>query len=83
MIHRPTRRPEPVHDRTVRGQLARLTDRLEVAERRHLQLRNTVSALGREVGVSVGSPCDHCDESYMLIRDGEMYCPRCGHRHSL
>ncbi|MDS0477775.1 hypothetical protein [Natrinema sp. 1APR25-10V2] len=66
-------------DRVLRAQLADLNERLEASEQRHRQLHNTVTALGREVGVSVGSPCGHCNESYMLIKRGCMYCPRCGH----
>ncbi|SEP90402.1 hypothetical protein [Natrinema salaciae] len=83
MTPRPARIPNPRHDRTLSAELASFRSRLEAAERRQTQLRNTVAAIGREAGVSVGCPCGHCDESYTLIKDGTMYCPRCGHRQSL
>jgi exosome complex RNA-binding protein Csl4 len=63
--------------------LADLRDRIDAAERRQRRLRNTVAALGREVGVSLGCPCSRCDECYLLVADGRMYCPRCGHLESV
>lgn len=85
MTYRPSRvsQPRPRRERPIAAQLAALNERLEVAERQHRQLRNTVSALGRELGATVGSPCVHCEESYLLIKDGSMSCPRCGYRESL
>ncbi|WP_254530880.1 hypothetical protein [Natrinema gelatinilyticum] len=75
--------PQTKRERTTTAQLIALNERLEVIERRHCMLQNTVEALGREAGVSVGSPCSHCDQSHMLIKDGHMYCPHCGHRRTI
>ncbi|WP_254524218.1 hypothetical protein [Natrinema caseinilyticum] len=80
---RQIRFPKTKRERAMSAQLAALNERLEVIERRHCKLQNTVEALGREAGVSVGSPCSHCDESYMLIKNGHMYCPHCGHRRTM
>ncbi|QLG48336.1 hypothetical protein [Natrinema halophilum] len=75
--------PQTKRDRTVKAQLVALNERLEAMEQRHCLLRRTVEALGRENGVSVGSPCSHCEKSYMLIKNGHMYCPHCGHRRTM
>ncbi|PCR89728.1 hypothetical protein CP557_03765 [Natrinema ejinorense] len=83
MTPRPTRVSGPRRDRATPVELAVLNDRLEAAERRQRQLQNTVAALGREVGVSVGCLCGHCDESFTLVKAGRMYCPKCGHGQSL
>ncbi|WP_408958375.1 hypothetical protein [Natrinema sp. 74] len=83
MIPRSSSSAGSKRDRAIRAQLAALGERLEESEQRHRQLHNTVAALGREVGVSVGAPCSRCAESHTLIADGYMYCPRCGHRRSL
>lgn len=90
MIHRPARVPDrqrrsPDNQRkqSLSTQIAALSDRLEATERRQHQLHNATAALAREVGVSIGCVCSHCDESYTLIRAGQMYCPRCGHQQSL
>ncbi|MDF9746957.1 hypothetical protein [Natrinema salsiterrestre] len=83
MTPRPTRVSHPRRERDTAVQLAVLSDRLEAAERRQRQLQNTIAAIGREAGVSVGCLCGHCEESYTLIKNGDMYCPRCGHRRSL
>ncbi|WP_254764293.1 hypothetical protein [Natrinema marinum] len=80
MIPRSPASSESKRDRALRAQLAAISERLEATERQQQQLKNTITALGREVGVSVGCPCGRCNESYMLIKQGSMYCPRCGHR---
>ncbi|WP_226479590.1 hypothetical protein [Natrinema amylolyticum] len=83
MTPRPARVPSPRRDRQISAELTALSDRLEATERHQRQLENTIAALAREVGLSMGCLCGHCDESYTLIRSGTMYCPRCGHRQSL
>lgn len=83
MTPRPARVPTSRRDRLTAAELAALDDRLEATERRQRQLQNTLAALARETGLSMGCVCGYCDESYTLIKDGTMYCPRCGHRHSL
>ncbi|WP_222918539.1 hypothetical protein [Natrinema sp. SYSU A 869] len=83
MTPRPARVPSPRRDRQISAELAALSDRLEKTERHHRQLQNTVAELAREIGLSMGCLCDRCDESYTFIRNGTMYCPRCGHRQSL
>lgn len=83
MMRRSTRPPKHQHSHSVSAQLAVFNDRLEATERRQRQLENTMAALGREVGVSIGCPCARCEESYTLIKAGSMYCPRCGHQQSL
>ncbi|WP_226006779.1 hypothetical protein [Natrinema salinisoli] len=83
MTPRPTRVSRPLRERDTASQLAALSDRLEAAERRQRQLQNTIAAVGREAGVSVGCLCGHCEESFTLIKAGSMFCPRCGHRRSL
>lgn len=74
---------DPRRDRAMSAQLAALEDRLEAVERQQRLLRTTVAGFAREVGCSLGCQCGRCDESYTLVRDGCMYCPRCGYRESL
>lgn len=52
-------------------------------ERQVVRLHNTLRGLAREVDVTVGCPCDRCDRSYLLERDGLLVCPQCGYRRSL
>jgi len=74
---------EPRSDRATSAQLAALEQRLEAVERQQRLLRTTVAGFARESGCSLGCQCSRCDESYTLVRDGCMYCPRCGYRESL
>ena len=82
MTPRSTRVSDHRRERTT-AQLAVLADRLKATEQRQQHLQNTLAGLAREVGVSVGCVCGHCDESHTLIKDGTMYCPRCGYRRSV
>ncbi|OAQ52537.1 hypothetical protein HTG_13010 [Natrinema mahii] len=83
MTPRHTGVSESRRDRAMAAQLAALEERLEAAERQQRLLRTTVAGLAREVGRSLGCQCSRCDESYTLVRDGCMYCPRCGFQESL
>lgn len=65
-------------------QLEQVVERLEVTERRIVQLSNTVQAIATEFGgVSVHAPCSRCDRSLLLSRDGVLYCPQCHYRQVL
>ncbi len=83
MTPRHTGVSESRRDRAMAARLATLEERLEAAERQQRLFRTTVAGLAREVGCSLGCQCSRCDGSYTLVRDGCMYCPRCGFRESL
>nr|WP_238705341.1 hypothetical protein [Natrinema pallidum] len=70
-------------DRTMAAQVAALENRLEGAEYQQRLLRTTVAGLAREVGCSLGCQCSRCEGSYTFVKDGSMYCPRCGDREPL
>ncbi|WP_137291733.1 hypothetical protein [Natronorubrum halophilum] len=57
--------------------------RLERTESRLVLLETTLHAVGRRTGVSIGSPCDYCERSHLLIADGMMRCPNCGYQQSI
>ncbi|AFO56469.1 MULTISPECIES: hypothetical protein [unclassified Natrinema] len=65
------------------ARLATLEDRLEAAEYQQRLLRTTVAGLAREIGCSLGCQCSRCERSYTFVKDGSMYCPRCGDRDPL
>ncbi|WP_436343777.1 hypothetical protein [Natronorubrum sp. FCH18a] len=80
-------RPHPA-DATARlerteSQLRDVTARLERVESRLPLLENTVRAIARQAGVSVGCPCTRCERSYLLVADGMMTCPTCGYQQSI
>ncbi|MFP9059658.1 hypothetical protein ACLI4R_03890 [Natrialbaceae archaeon A-chndr2] len=55
-----------------------LADRVERLERQHRRLANTVAALARHAGISVGPPCTACGDCYLLFEHGRLRCPACG-----
>ena len=63
--------------RTVGVEIESLQNRITRAELRQRQLYNTVNALAREVGVSIGGPCTRCGQCHVLIKNRRMYCPQC------
>lgn len=82
----------PVHTRleetTVRleraeSQLRDVTARLDRTESKLQLLERTVHAVARQSDVSIGGPCDRCEQSCLLIVDGMMQCPTCGYRRSI
>ncbi|ELY86401.1 hypothetical protein [Natrinema altunense] len=83
MTPRHTGVSESRRDRETAARLATLEDRLEAAERQQRLLRTTVAGLVREVGCSLGCQCSRCEGSYTFVKDGSMYCPRCGDREPL
>ncbi|ELY46196.1 hypothetical protein C496_01476 [Natronorubrum tibetense GA33] len=74
--------PTPRLERTV-SELRDVTARLERIETRLPLLENTLRAVAREAGVSIGCPCDRCERSYLLIANGMMTCPTCGYQQSI
>ncbi|WP_440771226.1 hypothetical protein [Natronorubrum sp. DTA28] len=60
-----------------------VTARLERIETRLPLLENTLRAVARQAGVSIGSPCGHCERSYLLVANGMMTCPTCGYQQSI
>lgn len=80
----PTLPADRRRERRTLARLERLTERLEADERALVQLRNTVDALARETaGITVCHPCDRCEQSLMLLREGTMYCPHCHYRRTM
>ncbi|MFP9193287.1 hypothetical protein [Natronosalvus vescus] len=71
------------HARATQRELETLRGRLEAAERRQKRLLNTVTGLARASGVSVGSPCNRCDRSHLLVTANAIHCPSCGYARSL
>ncbi|WP_440764936.1 hypothetical protein [Natronorubrum sp. DTA7] len=65
------------------SELRNVTARLERIETRLPLLENTLRAVARQAGVSIGCPCGHCERSYLLIADGMMTCPTCGYQQSI
>ncbi|MFP8957394.1 hypothetical protein ACLI4Y_11735 [Natrialbaceae archaeon A-CW3] len=63
--------------------LEALRTRLEATERRQQRLLNTVAGLARASGVSVGSPCNRCDRSHLLVTTNAIHCPSCGYARPL
>ena len=77
------RRTDPSREQQAAAGLERLQRRVAKTEAEQRRLRNTITGLARETDVSIGCSCPHCDRSYMLVRDGVMYCPSCSNRLSV
>ncbi|SFC48554.1 hypothetical protein SAMN05444422_10940 [Halobiforma haloterrestris] len=60
-----------------------LRRRVEAVEHNQRLLRNTLSGLARERGVSVGCECSRCNRAYLLVAKHVMYCPSCGYDRGL
>ncbi|ELY63674.1 hypothetical protein [Natronobacterium gregoryi] len=60
-----------------------LRRRLDTLEREQQLLRNTLSGVAQEQGVSVAGECGKCNRSYLLISQGRMHCPTCGYGRSI
>ncbi len=60
-----------------------MADRLERNELQIDRLENTVNALARETGISIGGPCGECNLGHLLIKQEIMYCPKCGYEQYL
>lgn len=82
MHPRSTHGPKRRHQPTL-AEVAVLTDRLDAIEHRQRQLKRTMQALAHEAGVSIGCPCTHCQQCYMLVKKGSLSCPACGYSESL
>ena len=74
------RRSETASERRLATELAQLKRRVAKTEAEQRRLRNTISGLAREADASLGCSCPHCEQSYMLVRDGLLYCPSCSNR---
>ncbi|WP_123538373.1 hypothetical protein [Halosimplex salinum] len=58
--------------------------RLERQEMEIERLKNTLKGVAREVGnLSISGRCERCRRSYLLVRDGYIYCPKCKNGHPL
>ncbi|ELZ20351.1 hypothetical protein [Natrinema limicola] len=77
------RRNDPTSDRRVAAELTRLKRKVAKTEAEQRRLRNTIRGLARETDVTLGCSCPHCEQSYMLVRDGQMYCPSCSNRRTV
>lgn len=75
--------PNQPRRQTLAAEIELLQRRVAATEHTQDLLRNTVVALARESGQTVGSPCSRCDQSYVLITDGMLYCPTCRDRRTL
>ncbi|SIR87586.1 hypothetical protein [Natronorubrum thiooxidans] len=65
------------------SQLRDVVARLDQTESTLQLLERTVHAVARQSDVSIGGPCNRCEQSYLLIVDGIMQCPTCGYRRSI
>jgi len=77
------RRNEPSREQRIAAELTRLKRRVSKTEAEQQRLRNTIHGLAREMDVTVGCSCPHCEKSYMIVRNGLMYCPSCSNRLSV
>ena len=77
------RRNESISERQVAADLKRLKRQVAKTEAEQRRLRNTIRGLARETDVSLGCSCPHCEQAYMIVRDGLMYCPSCSNRLSV
>ncbi len=82
MSPRSTIGPEQRQQPTL-AEVAALADRLDVIERHQEQLKRTLRAIARESGVSIGCPCNRCQQCHMLVKHGSLSCPVCGYQESL
>ncbi len=65
-------------------QLTQLLARLERQERETVRLRNTLKGVANEVGgLTVNGRCDRCQQAYLLVADGRIYCPKCKNGQTL
>ncbi|WP_255192934.1 hypothetical protein [Natronobeatus ordinarius] len=63
---------------------AELAERVDALGRRLEQVERTLAAVTRDAtGVSVAGPCASCQRSLLLVRDGVLECPACGHSRPL
>lgn len=70
--------------RRLAAQCDELSERLAETERRVEQLRNALCAVARAGSdVSVTHSCRHCEQSLMLVRNGQLYCPNCRYGRSV
>lgn len=70
--------------RRVAVECERLRERLADTERHVVQLRNTLAGVARETSdLTVAHPCTHCERCYVLVRDGQLFCPACGYGRSV
>lgn len=83
MTSRSSVRSEQHRQHALLSRVESLSVRLEAAETRQRLLEHTVRGLARESGISVGSPCTSCEQCHVLVKDGIMYCPRCGDRRTV
>ncbi|ELZ20458.1 hypothetical protein C475_20477 [Halosimplex carlsbadense 2-9-1] len=61
-----------------RAEIERLARRLDAQERQLERVRNALKGVATEVGgLSVSGPCDGCERSLLLVREGQIFCPRC------
>ena len=67
----------------MQAEIDSLRSHVATIDLRHQQLHNTVDALAKQVGVSVGRPCTECGQCHVLIKDQRLFCPRCGHERYL
>ena len=63
---------------------AELAERVDALGRRLEQVERTLAAVTRDAtGVSVAGPCVSCQRCLLLVRDGQLECPACGHSRPL
>ncbi|EMA41839.1 hypothetical protein C446_05970 [Halobiforma nitratireducens JCM 10879] len=63
--------------------MATLRRRVDAIEREQLLLRNTVSGLARDRGLSIGCECSKCNRAYTLVGKTRLFCPACGYERGL
>jgi len=63
--------------------VAELADRVAAVERQQRQLKCTLEAVARQLGVGIAAPCTHCRRSHLLVVNSNLSCPACGYRESL
>lgn len=69
--------------RSLRRQLERVIERQEETERELVLVKNTLKAVAEEGEISISGPCNRCDRSLLLIRNGILSCSHCGYKQSL
>ncbi|MDS0477973.1 hypothetical protein [Natrinema sp. 1APR25-10V2] len=71
------------HRLRVHQRIDTLESELETTKEHVRRLENTLQAVVRNADdVSIGGPCS-CGESFLFVRDRELYCPQCGYQRTI
>lgn len=67
-------------ERPLQEQLTQVRNQQEELEHRLEMLENTLQAVATQDGNSIGGECQECNQCLLVIQNGVMDCPKCGHQ---